>query len=159
MSSTRANLEQASRNARLEFFDSLNVDRIATGHTQSDQTETVLVSLASRVRDRRVGGRASGYRSPNSSSDRLHAVTGSGLFGFVSYSWREDSTNSDTSYARNYIRHQILPVLPQGVETVLARTADLARDEEDYWTSEIDRLAGRYLQARRLKPFSSTPIT
>ena len=39
------NLEQSARNARIEFFENLPVDRIATGHTRSDQAETVLYRL------------------------------------------------------------------------------------------------------------------
>src|SRR5216110_2213198 len=43
---TGDNLEQAARRARRAFFDRIrqaeNLDRIATGHTRSDQAETVL---------------------------------------------------------------------------------------------------------------------
>ena len=45
VASAEDNLEQAGRMARLEFFDSLPVDRVATGHTRSDQAETVLYRL------------------------------------------------------------------------------------------------------------------
>ena len=34
------------------------------------------------------------------------------------------------------------------LSAVLARTADLAREEEEYWTSKIDRLAVQYLRPR-----------
>ena len=45
VSSIEGNLEQASRDARHRFFDALQADRIATGHTQTDQAETVLYRL------------------------------------------------------------------------------------------------------------------
>jgi tRNA(Ile)-lysidine synthase len=148
VSAAAGNLEQAGRNARLEFFDSLDVDRIATGHTQSDQTETVLYRL---LRGSGTAGLAGVLPVTGRRIRPLIDCTRSQVRDYLAsfrIFWREDATNSDTSYARNYIRHQILPVLPQGVETVLARTAELAREEEDYWTAEIDRLAGSYLHAK-----------
>jgi tRNA(Ile)-lysidine synthase len=60
--------------------------------------------------------------------------------------WREDATNTETSYARNYIRHELLPRVPEAVTEILARTAEVARDEEDYWSTEVDRLAATLLR-------------
>jgi tRNA(Ile)-lysidine synthase len=63
--------------------------------------------------------------------------------------WREDATNADVEFARNRIRHGLLPQLasewnPSLVET-LAHTAEFARAEEAYWAVEIDRLAALHL--------------
>ena len=63
--------------------------------------------------------------------------------------WRDDATNADTSFARNHIRHEILPRLPDAVGVILARTAECARDEEDYWSAEIARMAPEHLQRKR----------
>jgi tRNA(Ile)-lysidine synthase len=51
--------------------------------------------------------------------------------------WREDSSNADLTFARNRIRHQLLPQLerewnPQ-LAGILANHARLAQDDEDYW--------------------------
>ena len=51
--------------------------------------------------------------------------------------WREDATNQDRTYARNRLRHEILPLLrdafnPQ-LDEALANLATLAQDEEAYW--------------------------
>ena len=57
--------------------------------------------------------------------------------------WREDSTNRDTSYTRNRLRHELLPVLAEynpGIQSQLAHLAALARDEEAYWQGELARL-------------------
>jgi tRNA(Ile)-lysidine synthase len=64
--------------------------------------------------------------------------------------WREDSTNSSRAFARNRIRHDLLPQLtgdwnPALTET-LAHTADWARAEEQYWEVELARLAPAYLK-------------
>ena len=56
--------------------------------------------------------------------------------------WREDESNQDLAFSRNRIRAELLPALardwnPNIVET-LARTAEIAADEEDYWKREIE---------------------
>ncbi|HYP04616.1 MAG TPA: tRNA lysidine(34) synthetase TilS [Bryobacteraceae bacterium] len=144
------NLEEAGRNARIEFFDNLPVDRIATGHTSSDQAETVLFRLLRGsgtaglagilpVADRRIRPLLDCTRA-----QVLHWMTERNL------PWREDASNADLHFARNLLRHQILPRLPEAVGPILARTAELARDEEEYWAAEIGRIAAQLFR-RNLK--------
>jgi tRNA(Ile)-lysidine synthase len=145
---TGGNLEQAGRNARLSFFDDLPANRVATGHTRSDQAETVLYRLLRGsgtaglagilpVVGRRVRPLIECTRAEVLEYLRAHALP-----------WREDATNSETSYARNYIRHELLPRVPAAVTEILARTADVARDEEEYWCAEVDRIAATVFQRR-----------
>jgi tRNA(Ile)-lysidine synthase len=66
--------------------------------------------------------------------------------------WREDSSNATARFARNRIRHALLPQLacewnPEMVRT-LAQTADWALAEEAYWGAELDRLAALHLSER-----------
>jgi tRNA(Ile)-lysidine synthase len=66
-----------------------------------------------------------------------------------SLTWRDDSTNRSLEFARNRIRHELLPILerqwnPEFLRT-LAQTADWALAEECYWAAEMDRLAKRFL--------------
>jgi tRNA(Ile)-lysidine synthase len=61
--------------------------------------------------------------------------------------WREDSSNTSLDFARNRIRHELLPQLarewnPAIVET-LAQTAEWAQAEEAYWADHLPRLAAR----------------
>jgi tRNA(Ile)-lysidine synthase len=143
VSSLAGNLEQAGRDARISFFNNLQADRIATGHTLSDQAETMLYRL---LRGSGTAGLAgilpvAGRRiRPLLDCSRLEVRD---YLASLRIPWREDATNADNSYARNYIRHQVLPVLPPECESILARTASLAREEEDYWAVEIDKLASR----------------
>lgn len=167
------NLEQAARNARREFFAGLRragtFDCIATGHTRSDQAETVLYRVL----------RGSGLAGLSG----IRPVTGDGLVRPLLYvtreevrdwlvergiGWREDETNRDLSYARNRIRHELLPQLrrefnPQ-LDDVLANMAEVARGEEEFWSGripsvhrngaaaylDISQLAGPRAEARRL---------
>jgi tRNA(Ile)-lysidine synthase len=151
---TGENLEQAARAARLEFFKCLTqsgfVDRIATGHTRSDQAETVLFRF---LRGSGTAGLAGirpvtddGVVRPLLEIDRPEIEQHLRERGIA---WRCDSTNASTAFARNRIRHELLPELirdwnPAMSET-LAHTADWAQAEEAYWESELARLAPSHL--------------
>ena len=57
--------------------------------------------------------------------------------------WREDTTNADLGLTRNRVRHQLMPLLRSfnpAIAATLARTAEIARDEEAFWQAETDRL-------------------
>ena len=57
--------------------------------------------------------------------------------------WREDATNRDVSLTRNRVRHQLMPALRQfnpGIDTSLARLAEIARDEESFWKAEVAKV-------------------
>ncbi|HET7872872.1 MAG TPA: tRNA lysidine(34) synthetase TilS [Terriglobales bacterium] len=50
--------------------------------------------------------------------------------------WHEDASNADTGFTRNRVRHEILPLLRQlnpNLEQVLSETAEIAREEENWW--------------------------
>jgi tRNA(Ile)-lysidine synthase len=58
-------------------------------------------------------------------------------------SWREDSSNRDTTLTRNRVRHELMPMLRSfnpKVDELLARTAAVARDEETFWQAEVARV-------------------
>ncbi len=152
---TGDNLEQAARRARREFFlaaiRSGRVDRVATGHTRTDQAETVLLRL---FRGAGVEGLAAMRPvTPDGMVRPLLAVSRADAEQFLrerGIAWREDATNRDLRYARNRVRHQSMPVLAREfnprLEEALARTAELAGEEEDYWCAEIDRvITGRLI--------------
>ena len=150
------NLEQAARHARLAFFremtESLTVDSVAVGHTRSDQAETVLFRF---LRGSGTAGLA-GVRPVTSDGvvRPLLAVGRDEVEQFLrdrGIAWREDSSNASPQFARNRIRHDLLPQLASqwnpGIREILANTADWAQAEEAYWAAEIDRLAaGRLLE-------------
>ena len=140
------NLEEAARNVRHAFYTELiassAVDRVATGHTRSDQAETVLYRI---LRGSGLTGLSGilpvtreGLVRPLLEIDRSEIEAWLRERGI---DWREDDTNRDRTYARNRLRHEILPLLrhefnPQ-LDSALANLATLARDEEAYWDSEL----------------------
>lgn len=142
--SIAGNLEEAARNVRQgsyrELIASGAVDRVATGHTRSDQAETVLYRI---LRGSGLTGLAGilpvtreGLVRPLLEIDRCEIEAWLRARGI---GWREDASNQDRSYARNRLRHEILPLLRAGfnpqVDTALAHLATLAQDEESYWDS------------------------
>jgi tRNA(Ile)-lysidine synthase len=140
------NLEQAAREARLAFFRSAPVDRIALGHTLSDQAETVLFRF---LRGSGTAGLA-GIRPVTSDGmvRPLLEVERSDVERFLrerSLPWREDSTNAGRQFARNRIRHDLMPLLQRewnpAIAHSLSQTARWAQGEEAYWEQELERLS------------------
>jgi len=149
------NLEQAARRARREFFlEFLRegwLDRMALGHTRSDQAETVLFRF---LRGSGTAGLAGIWPvTPEGLVRPLIEVHRSEVIEYLKargLPWREDSSNLDRSFARNRIRHELLPALvrdwnPALTET-LAQTGVLAQEDEQYWNREIERLAASELR-------------
>jgi tRNA(Ile)-lysidine synthase len=145
---TGANLEEVARDLRKEYFNQLvtagRVDRIATGHTRNDQAETVLYRM---LRGASLAGLSGilpvtkeGVVRPLLEIDRAEIEDWLRERGIA---WRTDETNADPDYARNRLRHQILPQLREAfnprLDEALSNMATLARDEELYWKSELDR--------------------
>jgi tRNA(Ile)-lysidine synthase len=144
------NLEQTARRVRQEFFTSFlaagKLHRVATGHTRSDQAETVLFRF---LRGSGTAGLAGilpvtreGLVRPLIDVDREEVeryLRGHGV------GWRDDETNRDLKFARNRIRHELLPALARDwnpeLRATLAATAAIARDEEEYWRETIERQA------------------
>jgi tRNA(Ile)-lysidine synthase len=63
-------------------------------------------------------------------------------------SWRDDSTNTDTAFTRNKIRHELLPQLRAynpNLDQTLANLAELAREEEARWQTELARILPQLL--------------
>jgi tRNA(Ile)-lysidine synthase len=140
------NLEQAARDARLAFFrqaiaDGL-VERVAVGHTRSDQAETVLFRF---LRGSGTAGLA-GIRPVTSDGvvRPLIEIDGEEIRRYLhgrGIAWREDASNGSGQFARNRIRHGLLPQLEHewnpALSEILAHTADWAQAEEAYWDEAL----------------------
>ena len=150
-------LEDAARTARYAFLegaaDRARAAAIAVGHTEDDQAETFLLRLI-----RGAGPRGLAGIRPKSgrvirplielSRDDLRAYASRRRLVF-----RVDETNTDVTIARNRVRHQLLPVLREfspNVAGVLAREADIAREDEDFLSrAAIDSASKIVLVSKR----------
>ncbi len=138
------NLEQAARRARQRLFR--QYPKVATGHTLSDQAETVLYRLLR-------GAGTTGLRGvlPVTEQGRivrpLIAVARDEVDQWVAarqLRYCEDSSNSELRFDRNRIRHQLLPQLAEqwnpALPQVLAHTAQLAAEDELFFEAQIQQV-------------------
>jgi tRNA(Ile)-lysidine synthase len=117
------------------------VARVATGHTASDQVETILYRLAASP-----GRRALLGMSPREGRlvRPLLGVTREQTAAYCrarGLAWHEDSSNEDQRFARARVRTGVVPALravhPAAEENVL-RTAQLLRAEADMLDELLD---------------------
>jgi len=130
--------EGAARLARLAALEALateaGVTRIALGHTLDDHAETMIYRL---VR----GAGPTGMRGiPPVRGLFIRPLIGASRSDVHAYAverkldWREDATNADVTFARNRIRHRVLPELRQlnpQIVSALERNARLLSDLDE----------------------------
>ena len=125
--------EDDARNARYDFLRrvarDLGATAIATGHTRDDQAETVLLHLARGSGLAGIAGmrpERDGIVRPLLAIGRSDTVAVCAAAGIAP---REDPTNRSLRFARNRIRHRVLPELKKlnpEVTSAIARLADAA---------------------------------
>jgi tRNA(Ile)-lysidine synthase TilS/MesJ len=133
---------------------------IASGHTASDQVETILYRLAASP------GRRALLGMPVSEGRLVRPILGLTREATGAYclernlSWREDASNDSRRYARARVRHGLLPafdaVHPAAQANVL-RTAELLREETELLDALVDAELGGACsisieRLRRLQP-------
>jgi tRNA(Ile)-lysidine synthase len=115
---------------------------VLTGHTRDDQAETVLLHLERRLGRTRGGIRA---RRPDGVVRPLLAFSRAELRAFLEAQrvpWREDETNANEAFARNRVRHRVLPALEKaspGATERLARAGDAYSARLDALDRRLDR--------------------
>ena len=143
-------LESAARRMRREVLcdaaKTMNISTVLLGHNRDDLAETVLFNLL----------RGTGIRGAVGMTDTTE--TGGVKFcrpllgmrreflreilrsrGLM---WREDSTNNDSTYTRNYIRGTLLPVIEEHINSEAAEhLAQFGEDMRQLRAQEDDRSA------------------
>lgn len=160
----RETLEEAARETRYNFFRTLiasgHADSILTAHTLDDQAETVLMKL---LRGAWTEGLSAIHPvvlvepTPNAPQRTgrilrpLLSIRRTEIEAFLqsrNQPWRTDSTNADTTYTRNRIRHELMPQLRTfnpSIDQTLSNLAELAREEESRWQAELSRVLPQLL--------------
>jgi tRNA(Ile)-lysidine synthase len=120
--------------------------RFATGHTASDQVETILYRLAASPGRRALLGMPA---AEGRLVRPLLSVTREQTAAYCSergLAWREDSSNQDPRFARARVRHGLLPALRAvhpAAEANVLRTAELLGEETELLEGLVDaELAG-----------------
>jgi tRNA(Ile)-lysidine synthase len=128
------NVQALAREARYALAERHAVGDYATGHTLSDQAETVLMRLCSSPGRRGLLGmapRRGRLVRPLLAMTRSETEEHCRRAGLR---WRTDPTNADPSFTRARVRHELLPLLERiapGAERTIAETARLLRDEAE----------------------------
>ena len=156
-------LEEAARNVRYEFLSRTAkknaCQTILTAHTLEDNAETVLMQLL------RGTARATGIPSRNGRVFRpLLGISKNELERYLlehGLTWREDPSNQDTQFTRNWVRLEILPHLTERFPNAmqrLARYAQIARDEDEFLEQQANvsgwtdlRLEQQVIQRRAIR--------
>lgn len=132
-------LEACGRRVRYSFFNSLCGEntKIATAHTLSDSAETVLLNLARGAGARGLCGippvRGNVVR-PLLGVTRAQVEEYCAFYGL---SYVTDSTNRSDDYARNRVRHTVVPAMKRinpAFEASVSRMTVLLKRDDEYLT-------------------------
>jgi tRNA(Ile)-lysidine synthetase-like protein len=136
--------EATARKARYEFLRKVQIaadaQAIITAHHQDDLLETAILNML-RGTNRR--GLSSLQSRPNIIRPLLHVSKAEILDHARSHDliWREDSTNQDIKFRRNYVRQQIIPRLDTTARArLLAIIADNLRINQELDQELINQL-------------------
>jgi len=152
----RANLEDAARRARYDYFRSLAESgvckRIAVAHTADDQAETVLAHL---FRGTGLAGLGGIHPISGPVVRPLLGVRRNELRHFLRarrQNWREDATNRNTKRMRARIRRKLLPLLEKQFQPAivehLATLAELAREDDKFLDALTEEREGMLVQEK-----------
>lgn len=147
-------IEAAARRARYDFLAQVaqkeDCRYVVLGHHADDQAETVLMNI---VRGSGLRG-LSGMRlaAPLPGHPQLTAIrpllsfTRAHLEQFCkanNLDYRQDESNWDTSYGRNFLRHEVMPMLSRlnpAVASALNRLAESTALDEDFLACQLESL-------------------
>ena len=139
--SSKLGIEAAARQLRYQAlfdyqFNKTPVDFVITAHHQDDQAETLLLQLLRGAGVKGLSGMAAldktrGLMRP------LLAVSRQTLCDYAvqhHIAWCDDESNDNTQYERNFVRHEVMPMLASrfpSVKSVVARTASHMAEAND----------------------------
>ena len=139
----RISLEEAGRLLRYKEFEKTlrqnKLDKIATAHNASDNTETVLLNL---IKGTGLDG-ISGIPSKRDNIIRpVLCFTKEEIFAYLQQKnilYRIDKTNIETDYERNFLRHNIIPLIKEklnpSLDTSILNSSDNFKDIKAYISS------------------------
>ena len=141
--------QMAARKLRYQWFDTLKAEQgfthLITAHHLDDQLETFLINL----------GRGSGIKGLIGIPDDLIlrpllGITKAAILAYAkekNIEWREDSSNAETDYLRNQLRHQLIPkwkeIAPNLLQQ-LEKSQQQLRWAEEALASQCEAFVGNY---------------
>jgi tRNA(Ile)-lysidine synthase len=148
----QGNVEALGRAARREFFTSLvhehGFEKVALAHNREDRVETFLLHLM-----RGAGSEGLVSMAPVSGTTIRPLIEApraeiEEYLRAQNQPWRTDHTNSDISFARNRMRHEIIPRLASLFNTRLieglSRTLSILQDEDEWLSAAAEAWLAQY---------------
>ncbi|MCX6215104.1 tRNA lysidine(34) synthetase TilS [Spirosoma sp.] len=139
-------IQMAARELRYAWFSQLlsefSYTCLATAHHKNDVLETLLLNL---TRGTGLAGLHGILANQNQVVRPLLFATRDQIATYAaanSLEYREDNSNADVKYARNRIRHHVVPVLTDlnpGLWQTLPRTVERLRAAETLMRAELDQ--------------------
>jgi len=129
--------EAAARAARQRIFATSSADVVALAHNRDDQGETLLLQLLRGAGPRGLSAMPVFKPGIPALWRPLLDVPRSAIEAYARHyrlSWVEDDSNLDRAYLRNFLRHDVLPLIERkvpGAGIVLARAARLQAEASD----------------------------
>lgn len=153
MKENKLSLEMAARDLRYEWFNSLmqehNFTYLATAHHLDDSIETFFINL---LRGTGIAG-LHGIQVKNDKIVRpLLFATREEITEYANnnnLSHVEDSTNAETKFTRNKIRHKLFPILREinpNFEIALKKDIEYLKDTEIIFLKEIEEAKQEVLE-------------
>ena len=144
----KLSIQMAARELRYDFFDELreqlDFDYILTAHHADDNLETFLINLS------RGTGLEGLTGIPEQNNTIIRPLIPFDRASLEAYAlknkiiWREDSSNDETKYLRNKLRHDVIPKLKEINPLLLqnfARTQAYLRDSKEIVDDRIDAIS------------------
>lgn len=140
-----AGVEQWAREERYRFFQSIKKEHdfgfIATGHTMDDQAETLLLRLLR-------GSGLKGLRGilPHREDGVVRPLLGLRREELIQWlkskniTYRTDSSNADTKFRRNWIRHDIIPSLVSREKMSVEHLSSTALKMQNLWDQMKEKI-------------------
>ncbi|HEV8537699.1 MAG TPA: tRNA lysidine(34) synthetase TilS [Bacteroidota bacterium] len=151
----KRSIQETARDLRYGFLTklrtSIGFQKIATAHHANDNAETILLNL---VRGTGIHGLTGipvmrkdiAVIRPLLSTTREHIAEYANQRGLT---FREDSSNAKLHYTRNFLRHQVMPLIQENINPnvigTLRRTADVFEQVEQYVLNEVGRIVPKLI--------------
>ncbi|GAH22285.1 unnamed protein product, partial [marine sediment metagenome] len=170
--------EEAARQVRYEFLSKVSLrykaNKIALGHTEDDQLETILMRLIRGTGQEGLKGippvRILNLKPRIEIVRPLIETSRSEIESYLArhnLKARLDSSNLKPIYLRNKIRLELLPLLRKynpRIKEVLLSTVRILREEEEYLQENTEKVFNRVIKEKKkgriglkLKDFSNYP--
>jgi tRNA(Ile)-lysidine synthase len=155
----KGNLEENARDARYAALEKVarktRCKVVLTAHTLEDQAETIFMNLLRGTGPDGLSGIWPLRRKMQGTiliGRPFLSVSKAEILSYLKrnrYKYREDRSNQNKGFLRNWLRHDIFPRLEKrmpGFKRRIAQMGDLMREEQRHWNDELLALRPKLLK-------------